>query len=78
MNIFQGIGIIFDTFRNTEFISSHRDVLVLVNDGEKTYEMMTADITDLGCNSNFRYHSDRADFSVTDSTRAKIFINENK
>jgi hypothetical protein len=49
-----------------------------VNDGEKTYEMMTSDITDLGCNSNFRYHSDRADFSVTDSTRAKIFINENK
>ncbi len=32
---FVGIGIIFDTFKNTENIAAHRDVTVLINDGEK-------------------------------------------
>lgn len=73
---FVGIGIIFDTFRNTETINAHRDVTVLINDGEKTFEMMTDQV--LGCNANIRFHSERADFSVTDSTRAKVIINNNK
>ena len=73
---FTGVGIIFDTFKNTENAAAHRDVTVLVNDGEKTYEMMTADVK--GCNANFRYHNERADFSVTDSTRAKILVEENR
>mmetsp|Transcript_5382 Transcript_5382/g.5546 ORF Transcript_5382/g.5546 Transcript_5382/m.5546 type:complete len:414 (+) Transcript_5382:70-1311(+) len=72
---FTGIGIIFDTFKNTEHISAHRDVTVLVNDGEKTYEMMTSEVQ--GCNANFRYHAERADFAVTDATRAKIIVEEN-
>lgn len=38
--------------------------------------MMTEDV--VGCNANFRYHADRADFSVTDSARAKIVVNNNK
>eukprot|EP00604_Paraphysomonas_vestita_P003199 CAMPEP_0174821850 /NCGR_PEP_ID=MMETSP1107-20130205/10468_1 /TAXON_ID=36770 /ORGANISM="Paraphysomonas vestita, Strain GFlagA" /LENGTH=232 /DNA_ID=CAMNT_0016039345 /DNA_START=478 /DNA_END=1173 /DNA_ORIENTATION=- len=37
---------------------------------------MTEDV--VGCNANFRYHADRADFSVTDSARAKIVVNNNK
>jgi mannose-binding lectin 2 len=69
---FVGIGIIFDTFKNTENLAAHRDVTILVNDGEKTYEQMTEDVQ--GCNINVRYHADRADFSVTDSSRAKIVI----
>jgi mannose-binding lectin 2 len=73
---FSGIGIIFDTFKNTENLASHRDVTVLVNDGTKTYEMMTADVQ--GCNTNVRYHAQRADFSVLDASRAKIVIDENK
>ena len=32
---FVGVGIIFDTFKNTENIGAHRDVTVLINDGEK-------------------------------------------
>jgi mannose-binding lectin 2 len=32
---FTGIGIIFDTFKNSENLHAHRDVTVLVNDGEK-------------------------------------------
>ena len=72
---FTGIGIIFDTFKNTENLAAHRDVTVLINDGEKTYEMMTQNV--LGCEASIRYHADRADFSVTDASRAKIMITEN-
>lgn len=71
---FVGIGIIFDTFKNTENIASHRDVTVLVNDGTKTYEMMTENVQ--GCNMNVRYHADRADFSVLDASRAKIIVTD--
>lgn len=67
---FVGVGIIFDTFKNTESINQHRDVTVIVNDGEKTFEMMTEEVK--GCNINVRYHADRADFSVTDASRAKL------
>jgi mannose-binding lectin 2 len=73
---FQGVGIIFDTFRNTDKGQVHRDVTVLVNDGEKTLEMMTEDIQ--GCDAAFRYHGDRADFSVTSNTKAKVTIANEK
>lgn len=73
---FVGIGIIFDTFKNTENLAKHRDVTVLINDGTKTYEMMTETV--LGCNTNVRYHAERADFSVLDSSRAQINVNETR
>jgi mannose-binding lectin 2 len=69
---FVGVGIIFDTFRNTETLNAHRDVTVIVNDGEKSWEMMTADVK--GCEAMVRYHSDRDDFSVSDSSRAKVVV----
>lgn len=69
---FVGVGIIFDTFKNTENLAAHRDVTVIVNDGEKTWEMMTADVQ--GCQANVRYHNDRADFSVSDASRAKVVV----
>lgn len=72
---FLGIGVIFDTFKNTESLASHRDVTVLVNDGEKTWEMMTEDVQ--GCNMNVRYHNERADFSALDASRAQIVVGEN-
>jgi len=70
---FKGIGIIFDTFKNTETADQHRDITILINDGKKTFELMTQDVK--GCNTNMRYHAERADFSVTDSSRAKVIIN---
>lgn len=70
---FKGVGIIFDTFKNTETADQHRDVTILINDGKKTFEVMTKDVK--GCNTNIRYHAERADFSVTDASRAKIIIN---
>lgn len=69
---FVGLGIIFDTFKNTETLSAHRDVTVIVNDGEKTWEMMTLDVQ--GCEALVRYHNDRDDFSVTDASRAKVVV----
>ena len=38
---FIGVGILFDTFKNTEHPEAHKDVTILINDGEKTWEMMT-------------------------------------
>jgi len=73
---FVGVGIIFDTFRNTENIAAHRDVTVLVNDGEKTWEMMTKEIQ--GCYSQFRYHNNRGDFSVQDATKVKVVVDGRK
>lgn len=73
---FTGVGIIFDTFKNTETMGRHRDVTVLVNDGKKTYEMMTADVQ--GCAAKVRYHASRDDFSVMDASRAKITVLSNQ
>lgn len=41
---FIGVGILFDTFKNTEHPEAHRDVTILINDGEKTWEMMTESV----------------------------------
>eukprot|EP01035_Chromulina_nebulosa_P019165 gene19165-25009_t len=70
-----GIGVIFDTFKNTENLAIHRDVTILINDGEKTYETMTQEVQ--GCNINVRYHNERADFSVTDMSKARITVDDN-
>jgi len=71
---FVGIGIIFDTFKNTESLAAHRDVTILINDGEKTWEMMTEDVQ--GCNMNVRYHNERADFSALDASRAQFIVSD--
>ena len=74
---FTGIGIIFDTFKNAESIQVHRDVTVLINDGQKTWEMMTETVE--GCNINARYHAERADFNVKDSVSlAKFLLTETR
>lgn len=69
---FTGIGIIFDTFKNAESIQVHRDVTVLINDGQKTWQMMTETVE--GCNINARYHAERADFNVKDSVSLAKFL----
>jgi mannose-binding lectin 2 len=74
---FTGLGIIFDTFKNTERLAAHRDVLVLVNNDDKTFDQMTADVDKIqGCNVNVRYHEKRDDFSVAQSSLAKIIITD--
>jgi lectin, mannose-binding 2 len=73
---FVGVGIIFDTFRNSENSAVHRDITILVNDGTQTYESMAK--ASVGCDSNFRFHADRADFSVSNAARAKILVEEGR
>lgn len=75
--MFTGISIIFDTFKNTERIAAHRDVLVLVNNNDKTFDEMTADTAAIqGCNVNVRFHEKRDDFSVSQMSTAKIIIGD--
>lgn len=38
-----GIGVVFDTFKNTEQGAKHRDVAVYTNDGKKTADQLMAD-----------------------------------
>ena len=71
---FMGIGIIFDTFKNTESLAAHRDVTILINDGEKTWDMMTEDVQ--GCNMNVRYHNERADFTALDASRVQVMVTD--
>jgi mannose-binding lectin 2 len=66
---FVGVGIIFDTFQNSD---DHMDVTVLINNGEKTVATMTKEVK--GCNLHVRYHGERADFKVTDGTSAKLTV----
>jgi lectin, mannose-binding 2 len=73
---FVGVGIIFDTFRNSENSATHKDITILVNDGEQTLEMMAP--LSVGCDSNFRFHADRADFTVASVTRAKILVEQGR
>lgn len=67
---FYGVGIIFDTFKNTENLAQHRDVTILINDGNKNVETMLSTVT--GCNVNVRYHNERADFTAKDASRAQV------
>jgi mannose-binding lectin 2 len=67
---FTGIGIILDTFKNTENAHLHKDISVLINDGQQTTEDMLKSAT--GCDALVRYHEKRADFSTSNSSRVKV------
>jgi len=70
---FKGIGIIMDTFKNTETASFHKDVTIFQNDGTKTVDDMQKE--SVGCDASMRYHEKRADFSPTNSSRVKVQYN---
>jgi hypothetical protein len=38
--IYAGVGVVFDTFKNTEQGAKHRDVAVYVNDGTKKLDQL--------------------------------------
>src|SRR6056297_3451956 len=119
-----GVGVAFDTFRNTEHGTRHRDVAVFVNNGDRSREevltgfdgwcacrpsfallfplfqlFLSLILRTCGCfhgfhraerdvsrpfrtyflppprsDASIRYHGERADFSVTNSSRAKLTI----
>jgi mannose-binding lectin 2 len=70
---FKGVGIIMDTFKNTETAALHKDVTIFQNDGTKSVDEMQK--VSVGCDASMRYHEKRADFSPTNSSRVKIQYN---
>ncbi|CAN0262846.1 unnamed protein product, partial [Discosporangium mesarthrocarpum] len=68
---FTGVGVILDTYRNEEFYDSHKDVTIVVNNGNMTVaEMMTES---KGCNARVRYYENRDDFEAgAHSSRLKV------
>lgn len=70
---FYGLGVIIDTFKNTERLAAHRDVLVITNNAKKNFDQLTSEADKVqGCNVNVRYHEKRDDFSVSQTSRMKI------
>ena len=67
---FVGVGVVIDTFKNTESAAHHKDISVFVNDGSRNKEVLTTSAS--GCDAALRYHEKRADFSVTNSSRVKL------
>jgi mannose-binding lectin 2 len=69
---FRGVGVIFDTFKNVETVSLHKDITVVINEGSSDAEAMLSGA--IGCAGRLRYHEDRGDFSVAALSRAKLTI----
>lgn len=69
---FRGVGIVFDTFKNAETLSLHKDVTIVVNEGRADAEAFLKDAA--GCAGDVRYHEDRGDFSVASASRAKVVV----
>lgn len=70
-----GVGIVLDTFKNTDHKGGHKDISIMVNDGTRTLDDMNAD-TKLGCNAEIRFHEGHAGFNpVYSSSRLKIQVN---
>jgi len=63
---FKGVGIIIDTFENTEW--AHKDVTVVMNDGTKDLKTMKSKLE--GCSGELRFHDKRADFNPESDTAA--------
>jgi len=63
---FKGFAVIFDTFRNQEFLSVHKDVSVLTGDG-KAGAGDRRNTERPGCDSDFRYYEGADNFDVAKS-----------
>lgn len=81
--MFTGVALIFDTYRNNEH-PFHKDIIAVVNNGSFTASDMMTNAAkahnadgNTACDSSFRYHVKRNDFSVTDKTVARIKIAKN-
>lgn len=73
---FKGIGVIIDTFKNAELLSYHKDITVVINQGNSEQEELLA--ASIGCNGDVRYHEDRGDFSVSSASRVKFVVEESE
>ena len=75
---FLGVGIIIDTFKNVEHGSKHRDITIMVNNGEEAYKIGDSD-DPIGCNiAGLRFHEERDDFSVFNTSRLRLLLNRDR
>jgi len=75
---FVGLGIVIDTFKNVEHGSKHRDITVMLNDGTIPYKIGDND-DPIGCNvAGLRFHEERDDFSVFNTSRLRILLNRDR
>mmetsp|Transcript_15519 Transcript_15519/g.27572 ORF Transcript_15519/g.27572 Transcript_15519/m.27572 type:complete len:437 (+) Transcript_15519:220-1530(+) len=70
---FNGIGIMFDTFRNVEQGHVHKDISLLVGNGK---EPVSLDQDRPGCESQYRYYEERNDFNVDSMSVARVWLED--
>lgn len=81
---FKGFGVIFDTYVNTDPGHTHKDILVVSNDGTMSKAAPHGGSNDpnpAGCDedfSEFRYWEGRDDFSVYNHSVARISFRNNQ
>ena len=74
---FNGFAVIFDTFRNTEAGTNHKDVSVLVGKGEGVSVLDQRNVERAGCDANVRYYEKASGFNVAASVSyAKITLKD--
>jgi mannose-binding lectin 2 len=81
--MFTGVAIIFDTFRNSEH-PFHKDVIALVNNGSYTVNEMIEKAaavyksnSNTACDASIRYHEKRDDFHALNKTTVRVKILNN-
>ncbi|OQS06966.1 lectin [Thraustotheca clavata] len=74
---YYGVGIIIDTFVNSEHKGGHKDVTLQINDGTKNLDTLN-DETKIGCDGAFRYHENSDGFDpVYSASRLRVVIERN-
>lgn len=69
-----GVGIILDTFVNSDHKGGHKDIAIVVNDGTKSLDVINEE-SKVGCDAAMRYHEGHGGFDpVYSSSRLKIQI----
>lgn len=76
---YNGVGVVFDTFVNSDHKGGHKDVSVYVNDGNRDSDYFN-DNPKMGCNvPSIRYHEKNDAFKPSvNASRAKIVIDNSQ
>lgn len=74
-DMFTGIGILLDTFRNVESGHVHKDVSLIVSAGT---EPVIFDKERPGCDAHYRYFEGREDFDVDNASMIRMWLEKNR
>ena len=72
LNQTKGFAVAFDTYKNAEMGSTHKDIYLLTNDGSSELDIHSPLA---GCTANYRWFEKREDFSVRDYAIARVSYN---